>query len=257
MKLTKVSTDKKYGYEPNSKTAIKVGKVENGTAFLKSLLGPNGETVQFQRIGSCCEFKSSASIWGTGYLDKYEVYYQGLQQPIVLYINGYEYSTPQCPYGFTFKTADKIEEPYIFSKDSILKVPFCDWANVYKADNTTLLKDRVRELPFADTKPVFEGGLVKLREYFAANPLTDERAQEIVFGVSICFLVNCEGKAGRFEIISKGKGELETLANLVLEKVNNMPQTWLPAKKNREPVDCYQVLYFTVEGGDLRNVSYR
>jgi hypothetical protein len=43
MVLTEISKDKKYGYQSNHKTAIKVGEVENGYAFLSALLGPNGE----------------------------------------------------------------------------------------------------------------------------------------------------------------------------------------------------------------------
>jgi hypothetical protein len=42
MKLTEISKDKKYGYQPDHKTAIKVGKIENGYAFMRALLGPNG-----------------------------------------------------------------------------------------------------------------------------------------------------------------------------------------------------------------------
>jgi len=80
----------------------------------------------------------------------------------------------------------------------------------------------------------------------------------IVFRVHIMFVVNCEGKAGNFQLTSKGKGDLESLANQVLEIVNNMPQNWKPAKKNGEAVDCYQVLSFTVIGGQLnKTVSYR
>lgn len=102
MKLTEISNDASYGYEPNHKTSIKVGKIENQRAFLKALRGPNGEKVEFKRIASCCEFKSKSAIMGKGLLDKYEVTYDGLQQPIILYLNGYDYDTPKCPAGFTF-----------------------------------------------------------------------------------------------------------------------------------------------------------
>lgn len=113
MKLTEVSTDKKYGYEPNHKTSIKVGKIENEQAYLKALRGPNGEQVQFRRISSCCSFKSRSAVFGKGLLDKYEVYYQGLREPIILYLNGYDFEKPKAPVGFTFVTADKIEKPSI------------------------------------------------------------------------------------------------------------------------------------------------
>jgi len=258
MKLTEISKDKKYGYQPDHKTAIKVGKIENGYAFLKALLGPNGEPTQFQRIGSCCEFKSKTAAFGSGFLDKYEVYYQGLDKPVVLYINGYDYETPKCPIGFTFKTADKIEKPVTISNENILQVSFCDSKNVYSVDKEFLLREKVGELPIADNNPEFEGGIEALKSYFAENPLTDTKVKDLVFRVSIGFVVNCKGETGNFQILTKGKGELETFANQVLERVNNMPQNWKPAKKNGEVVDCYQVLSFTVIGGQLdKTVSYR
>ena len=75
MKLSQVSTDKKYGYTPNHKNSIKVGEVKNGQSYLKALRGPNGEKIQFRRISSCCEFKSTKAVFGSGLLDKYEVFY--------------------------------------------------------------------------------------------------------------------------------------------------------------------------------------
>ena len=107
MKLTEISSDKQYGYKPVSKTSIKVGKIENEQAFLKSLQGPNGESIQYRRIGSCCEFRAESAVFGTGFLDKYEISYDGLSDPVILYLNGYEYEAPKCPVGFTFKTSDK------------------------------------------------------------------------------------------------------------------------------------------------------
>ena len=260
MKLTEISENKMYGYESDSKTAIKVGTIANEYAFMKALRGPNGEPIRYQRLGSCCPFKtkSKTARAKSGLMDKYEVYYQGLEKPITLYLNGYEYETPKCPYGFTFINADKIEKPTIFPNDSILQVTFCDSKNVYSVDKEFLLKEKVGELPIADNNPEFEGGIEALKSYFAENPLTDNKAKELVFRVSIGFVVNCRGEAGDFQILTKGKGDLETFANQVLERVNSMPQNWKPAKKNGKVVDCYQVLSFTVAGGQLdKTVSYR
>jgi len=255
MKLAEISTDEKYGYEPNHKTAIKVGSIRNGYAYLRALLGPNGEPVQARRLGSCCGFKIKKG--SSGLLDKYEIYYQGIEKPIILYVNGYEYETPKAPIGFTFKTAEKIEKPVTVPQENILQVSFCDSKNVYSVDKESLLKDKVGELPFADNNPEFEGGIEALKNYFAEHPLTNSRAKDLIFRVAIGFVVNCKGEAGNFQIITRGQGELETFANQVLEIVNNMPQNWKPAKKKGEAVDCYQVLSFTVSGGQLDKVSYR
>lgn len=257
MKLTEVSSDKKYGYEPNHKTSIKVGKIENEQAYLKALRGPNGETVKFRRVSSCCDFKSKSAAFGKGLLDKYEVYYHGLKEPIILYVNGYDYDSPKAPFGFTFVTVDKIEKPIIFPADSVLKISFCNSQTQYAVGNEFLLKEKIGEKPEPDTNPNYTGGLEELKKYFADKPLTDERVKDVIFRVAIAFVVDCNGKAGNFIIITKGKGLAETFANQVLERVNNMPQNWKAATKNGENVDCYQVLSFTVTGGQLDTVSYR
>lgn len=257
MKLFEVSTDSKYGYEPNSNTSIKVGKIENEQAYLSALRGPNGEKVKFNRIGSCCKFESKTAIFGSGLLDQYEVKYKGLKEPVILYINSYDFETPKAPVGFTFVGADKIEKPIIYPADSIIKVNFCNTQTQYAVGKELLLKDKIGEKPEPDTNPEFAGGVDELKKYFADRPLTDDRTKNIVFRVAIAFAVDCNGNAGNFMIITKGKGLAETFANQVLERVNKMPQNWKPATKNADKVDCYQVLSFTVTSGQLDKVSYR
>jgi hypothetical protein len=255
MKLSDISTEKKYGYEPNHKTAIKVGKVENEYALMRALLGPNGEKVQAQRISSCCEFKSKTTVFGSGLLDKWEITYDGLKSPIILYLNSYDFGTPKCPFGLTFKTANNINKVETFPTDVIVKVTNCS-QTIYSVDDF-LVKEKFGENAKPSTNPTFTGGLDELKKYYVANPLTDEKATQIVFRVTIAFVVTCDGKAGNFVIVTKGKGDLATYANQVLAIVNKMPQSWQPATVDRKPVDCYQVLSFTAASGQLDKVSYR
>ena len=72
--------------------------------------------------------------------------------------------------------------------------------------------------------PKYKGEKGGLRAWFQNRPLTDERAKDRLFRVRVGFVVNCEGKAGRFKVISKGKGELYEFADMVLEIVKDMPQ---------------------------------
>lgn len=255
MKLSEISTDKKYGYEPNHKTAIKVGKVDNEYAYMRALQGPNGEKIQAQRISSCCEFKSKTALFGSGLLDKWEINYEGLKSPIVIYLNSYDFETPKCPYGLTFKTINNITKIESFPSDSIVKVTACT-PTIYAVDDF-LVKEKFGEMAKPTTNPVFKGGVDELKKYFAANPLTDEKATQMVFRVSIAFVVNCDGKAGNYTIVTKGKGDLETYANQVLAIVNKMPQNWQAAVVDGKSIDCYQVLSFTVSSGKLNGVSYR
>ena len=99
------STDSTYGL--TEKNPIKVGGGEGGPIserkYLNSLSGPNGETVTFDRIGSCCFFKSKSSPMGGGLLDKYSVTYKGKKDAVVLYLNMYEKGKLMAPVGFMMK----------------------------------------------------------------------------------------------------------------------------------------------------------
>lgn len=102
---TKQSTDSAYGF--TEKKPIKVGGGEGGPIserkYLNSLTGPNGESVTFNRIGSCCFFKSNSSPMGGGLLDKYAVTYEGKKDTVVIYLNMYEKGKLLAPVGFKMK----------------------------------------------------------------------------------------------------------------------------------------------------------
>ena len=99
------STDPTYGL--TEKNPIKVGGGESGPVserkYLNSLSGPNGEAVTYDRIGSCCFFKSKSSPMGGGLLDKYSVTYKGKKDTVVLYLNMYEKGKIVVPIGFRMK----------------------------------------------------------------------------------------------------------------------------------------------------------
>jgi len=103
--LTVFSTDSTYGY--SAANPIKVGGTEKGPAnerkFLNALAGPNGETIRYERLGSCCPFDSPNGFMGGGLLDKYEIKWSGQAKPVILYINMYDYDALKVPVGFTVK----------------------------------------------------------------------------------------------------------------------------------------------------------
>ena len=88
----KVAAD--YGYTET--TAILVGGEDytDGPiyerAYLDKLTGPNGEEISYTRTGSCCQFETENGIMGAGLLDIYEVSYEGLEEPLILYLNMYD-----------------------------------------------------------------------------------------------------------------------------------------------------------------------
>ncbi|HEX8690949.1 MAG TPA: hypothetical protein VF746_00805 [Longimicrobium sp.] len=91
-----------YGY--GRRNPVRVGGAgEDGVRrehqYLENLRGPGGERVRWRRLGSCCEFTAPVH----GMLDAYQVTYDGLAQPVVLYLDMYTpiTSVPPPPEGFT------------------------------------------------------------------------------------------------------------------------------------------------------------
>jgi hypothetical protein len=89
-----VSQDKTYGYTEQNPIRVGGDWLEGPArerAYLDTLLGPNGETLTYERDGS---FSSGDTI-----LDKYRVTGTGID--VVLYLDEYKYEPPQAPSGFT------------------------------------------------------------------------------------------------------------------------------------------------------------
>ncbi len=106
-KLTTASDDDSYGYTEQNPVKVGGAKQNQGPSnerrFLNALLGPGGEPVTYQRQGSCCPFKTRNGMMGSGLLDRYEVTYEGLKKPLIIYINMYDTAELKAPKGFTFK----------------------------------------------------------------------------------------------------------------------------------------------------------
>lgn len=100
--IKEMATEKSYGRK--KKNHIKVGSIRNGYVYISQLTGPNGEKVETTRLGSCCEVKSPNAPFGKAPLDMWEVKYEGLAKPIILYLNGYDYEQPKCPVGLSFQS---------------------------------------------------------------------------------------------------------------------------------------------------------
>jgi hypothetical protein len=246
MKLTEVSTDKTYGFEV--KNPIKVGSDEKAIgAYLNSLKPLNGDRLH---IGDMkFDYKKQ------GGLTMVVLTFEQKKETATIYFLSTQFEQPKAIIGYSFKTIDDLPKVTVFPADSIVKVNACS-QTIYSVDDF-LVKEKFGELAKPTTNPTFTGGLDELKKYFSANPLTDEKAKQMIFRVSIAFLVTCDGKVGNFVIVTKGKGDLATYANQVLAIVNKMPQNWQPATVDGKPVDCYQVLNFSPTSGQLDKVSYR
>lgn len=108
-KIPHTSTDKTYGFTPDN--PIRVGGATqqegplNERRFLNALAGPNGEAIRYVRTGSCCHFKTKNGLMGTGLLDRYKIEWDGIQEPVYLYLNMYDAGELSVPVGFTLYPA--------------------------------------------------------------------------------------------------------------------------------------------------------
>ncbi len=99
-----ISTDDTYGY--TQENPIKVGGdafdgPPRERAFLDNLLGPNGETISYERTGSLA--------FGNTILDAFEI--TGLNKEVILYIDEYAFTEPHAPVGFTCLSAFPLTAP--------------------------------------------------------------------------------------------------------------------------------------------------
>ncbi len=105
--ITEYSTDKKYGYDKEYPINIFYGNTKNETInqqrFLNALAGPNGEKITYTKLESCCPFPTKRSEMGAGFLDVYELKWEGQKNPVVLYLNIYEKGILMVPMGLSLQ----------------------------------------------------------------------------------------------------------------------------------------------------------
>lgn len=107
--ITEVSTDKKYGYDPDYPVNLgflPIGSAEiNVKRYFGALTGPQGQELTYTRKESCCPFPSRNDM-GAGLLDVYEVAWEGLKEPKIIHINLYEKGKVVAPMGFGIKNTE-------------------------------------------------------------------------------------------------------------------------------------------------------
>lgn len=106
MTLKKSATDPQYGFSETSPVRV-TGGYDTGSRntyrYLNSLRGPAGEVVHYERVGTCCAFKTKKAVFGDSeLLEVYEVHYEGSVAKRV-YFNWYDDGEPLVLVGFTAK----------------------------------------------------------------------------------------------------------------------------------------------------------
>lgn len=105
--ITEYSKNKKYGYDKDYPINIfyynTYNEQINEERFLNALAGPKGEKISFTKLETCCPFPTKRSAMGAGFLNVYEIRWQGQKKPIVLYLNIYEKGALMCPVGLSIR----------------------------------------------------------------------------------------------------------------------------------------------------------
>jgi hypothetical protein len=105
--ISEYSTDKKYGYDKDYPVNVFFMNTNNDTLnasrFLNALAGPKGENITYTKLESCCPFPTKRSSMGAGFLDVYELNWEGQKKPILLYMNIYEKGYLKVPVGLSLK----------------------------------------------------------------------------------------------------------------------------------------------------------
>jgi hypothetical protein len=107
IQLSGLADDETYGYSADNPILIGGEDLMLGPylqrLFLNSIAGPDGQPIKYMRVGSCCTFNTDRGINGVGLLDKYQITWEGQDQPIILYLNMYDTGAVRAPVGFTVR----------------------------------------------------------------------------------------------------------------------------------------------------------
>lgn len=105
MTIHRVAASPTYGYSENEPILLGGDALQSGPErsrrYLNSLRGPHGEEITYEREGSCCMFETENSELGAGLLDRYALTYEGLAEPLLIYINMYDGGELFIPQGLT------------------------------------------------------------------------------------------------------------------------------------------------------------
>jgi hypothetical protein len=93
-----IADDPTYGYTPTN--PVKVGgeaiyAAAREIRYFDALRGPTGQGIHYKRLGAIPEKPPNSST----FLDVYELSYEGLEKPIQIYANAYEWDPPKAPRG--------------------------------------------------------------------------------------------------------------------------------------------------------------
>ena len=102
IQLTLKATSRDYGRSPEHPIQVAALQADGGPGkscrYLNALRGPNGQEITFDRLGTCCAFAIPGRDLD-GMLDIYEIWWDGAQEPVKLYLDFYRSGELLIPVG--------------------------------------------------------------------------------------------------------------------------------------------------------------
>ena len=102
------TADPTYGFTASNPVRVggfrSVGSLSE-RRFLNALWGPEGQPIEYERLGSCCPFELDGTDPRGGLLDVFHVSYEGIDDPVVLYLDPYRSGEVRVPVGFAGRPA--------------------------------------------------------------------------------------------------------------------------------------------------------
>lgn len=140
-------------------------------------------------------------------------------------------------------------------KDST-EFKICHKKDVYGVDFKPLELYVGEKLKKPKTPPEYLGENWRLKRHFIDNQFDFNRAKDMVFRVNIAFIVNCEGKAGNFILLSEHEDKELNMAKELVETAKRLQFDWKPATKKKDNVDCWFVISITVFNGEFTTIFW-
>ncbi len=109
--LPRTASNPRYGWTPRRPVGLGgFGAVvpeptaqERQIRYLNSLWGPDGQTIFYEHIGTCCPFTSFGAPLDRGVINVYALRWDGLEEPRHLYLDGFREGDVSIPRGLTSK----------------------------------------------------------------------------------------------------------------------------------------------------------
>lgn len=101
---------------------------------------------------------------------------------------------------------------------------------------------------------VYQGGLYQINKFFRERYRAPKDSDESGL-IRVRFIVNCEGKAGRFEILELNNDyEVKQFDSAISQQILDITkdlQDWIPGRDNGMAIDTYKYLTFKIKNGAI------